>query len=247
MSFTPRKFIGAGIVSMRIYGSSDAMADMGDVQSAEFGQSLEKKTLPNLRGGQGNAKKMSRVSERTLTLGFADWVAARVAMVLNGTVTSEVAGTVTGESKTVKLGSIVRLAHILPSSIVVKDSTDTTTYTAGTHYTLTHNGIEIPPTAVSGGIADGATVHISYAYSAQKIIEAFTAGDTEWEVHIDGLNDAETGDKYTIDFWRWAAEKVEKLPLLDTDFQVLESAGELLPDSTKGTGVSAYMRIKQAA
>lgn len=246
MSFTARKFQGAGIVSMRPYGTTQAMIDVGDVSSAAVGQTKEEKSLPNLRGGGGNSASRQRVSKRTLKLGFQDWSAARVAAALQASNTAVPAGSVvagTPEAVTAKLGGVIRLAYIDPASVVVKDVTDATTYVEGEDYTLTHNGIEIP--ATGSDIEDDDVLHISYTYSAQAVLEAFTQSDTYWEVHIDGLNDAEDGDKYTIDFWKWQPSVPDSLDLLHTDYALLEVEGELLVDSTKGSGVSSIMRIKQ--
>jgi len=247
MAFTSRKFQGAGIVSMRPYGTTQAMVDVGDVGSAILGQETEEKSLPNLRGGGGNSASSQRVSKRSLTLGFQDWSSARVGMVFKGTTTAIPAGTVAGGSPevvTAKLGVVIRLQYVDPSSIVVKKADDSVTYTvADGDYTLTHNGIEIPLTG--SDIVDDQALNISYSYSAQALIEAFKASDTYWEVHIDGLNDAESGDKYTIDFWKWQPSVPDSIDLLHTDYAILDIEGELLTDSTKGSGVSAIMRLKQ--
>jgi uncharacterized Zn-binding protein involved in type VI secretion len=247
MAFTSRKFQGAGIVSMRPYGTTQALVDVGDVSTAVLGQETEQKSLPNLRGGGGNSASTQRVTKRSLKLGFQDWCCERVLMAMKGTATAIPAGAVaagTPEVVTAKLGGIIRLAYVDPTSIVVKKSDDSVTYSiANGDYTLTHNGIEIP--ATGSDIVDGQSLNVSYSYSAQSLIEAFTASDTYWEVHIDGLNDAETGDKYTIDFWKWQPSVPDSLDLLHTDYAILDIEGELLTDSTKGSGVSAIMRLKQ--
>lgn len=250
--FSPAKYQGGGILSMRLAGTSDPMIDVGDVQAADLAEDTEVKSLPNMRGGGGSAVRKKRVTSRKLTLSFADWTVSRLAMALQAGVTSVTAGTATGESVTAKKGGVIRLANALASSIVVKDATDATTYTAGTDYYVTNNGLEIP--AATGAIctaitaaspATSVTLHVSYAYSAQAVLELFTQADTTWEVHIDGLNDAD-GVGYTIDLWKWAPDRPAKLALLSTDYQTLDCEGELYEDQAKAPN-STWGRIKKAA
>lgn len=77
--------------------------------------------------------------------------------------------TVTDEAVVADLGTWVDLAgeHVDPSSVVVQDATDTTTYVLGTDYAVDY--FEGRLMALTGGaIGDGATLHVDYTYQATR-------------------------------------------------------------------------------
>jgi hypothetical protein len=240
--FTERKFIGSGIVRMRKYGTSDAIVDVGDVEEVKQTREIEIKTIPNLRGGGGNAAKLERLVAVNFAIKFRDLQAARLAQVLRGTSSDVAASSASSEAHTAKHGGYIPLDYIDPTSVVVKDVTDTTTYVLNTDYILGYNGIEILAT---GSIGDGDTVHISYSYSAQKVIEAFTSGAQQYEVWIDGINDADSVNKWDIVIWKWQMNYAEEINWLSQDYGELNSDGEALADSSQGAGESQYYRIRQ--
>lgn len=243
MSFTERKFVGGGRVHMRLFGTTDALLDVGDVEEVIMSREIEAKTIPNLRGGGGNAAKMERLVSVNFAIKFRDLQGARLAQMLRGTSTDVASGTSSSEAQTARLGGYIPLDYVDPTSIVVKDVTDTTTYTLGTDYTLGYNGIEIP--ATGSAISDTDVLHITYDYSAQKLIEALTQGAGQYHVHIDGINEWKTGEYYNLDVWKWQMNIADEINVLSQDFAELNSEGEALADSTQGVGESQYFRIKQ--
>ena len=87
--------------------------------------------------------------------------------------TSVSAGSVTAEPVTVgALGAPVRLAHRYLSASpapVVKDATDTTTYVAGTDYTIDlSRGLITPLTG--GAISASDVLHVAYTYVAYELV-----------------------------------------------------------------------------
>lgn len=239
--FTEKKYIAGGIVRMREFGTSDPILDVGDVDECTITREIEEKTIPNLRGGGGNAAKYQRIVSINVAFVFRDLVAARLAQMLRGTVTDVAASSSSSEVHTARHGGYIPLDFVDPTSVVIKDDTDTTTYVLDTDYIMGYNGPEILAT---GSIGDSDTVHISYDYSAQKVIEAFTEGASQWEVYIDGINDAESGERFDLAVWKWEPGIAEELNMLSQEYASLNSAGEALADSTKGAGESAYLRIR---
>lgn len=71
------------------------------------------------------------------------------------------------------------LAEVPIDTLVVKDSTDTTTYVEGTHYSINEQLAILTildPQPGTGGIAEGATLHLAYNETAQAGYEI--AGST---------------------------------------------------------------------
>jgi len=104
----------------------------------------------------------------TISIEIDEMQAANLAIALRGliTQTTVTAGTVTAEEVTAGLDKFVPLANGDVSSVIVKDSTDTTTYVEGTDYVLNARlgWIEALST---GSISDTDVLHIDYSYGAK--------------------------------------------------------------------------------
>lgn len=88
------------------------------------------------------------------------------------------------ESITAILGKGVALAHRHVTSVVVKDSTDTTTYVSGTDYTLDATLGQI--TALStGDIEDEEVLHVSYTYASQSGTKVLGGTTSQIKVQIE--------------------------------------------------------------
>ena len=111
-------------------------------------------------------------------------------------------GTVsTPEAVVAVLDEFVRLVHQDVSSVVVKDATDTTTYVAGTDYTV-NAALGMIETLSGGAIADGATLHVTYSYAAQSGYQVNIGTKTLIRVAIliDG-EDEYTGEPMNAEFY----------------------------------------------
>ena len=89
-------------------------------------------------------------------------------------VSNDVTSTETVEAENVKLNGISKVAlsnkYVTVSSIVVKDSTGETTYTADTDYTVTTtNNITSIARVAEGSIPDNAIVKVSYSYTKHNV------------------------------------------------------------------------------
>lgn len=100
--------------------------------------------------------------------------------------------TVTAEANTFPTSGegtdVVTLAHAEVRNVIVKDSSDTTTYTLHTDYEveyITGRVIRIP----TGTIGSGATVHVTYDYPSSRV---FLAGDI-YQINSGSLTDNLTG------------------------------------------------------
>lgn len=117
--------------------------------------------------------------------------AENLALALKGTieVVDVASGSVSGESITAAHDAYVALEYENVSNVVVKDETDTTTYTEGTDYEVnTRMGwIKVLST---GSIADGDTLHVSYDYGAKKAykIKGSKQAEILCQIVLDGEN-----------------------------------------------------------
>lgn len=93
------------------------------------------------------------------------------------------------ESITAHLDRWTRLANRNVASVVIKDSTNVTTYVNGTDYTLDATSGLVKALA-SGSINDGDTLHVSYNYGALSGKQLIAATQTEVRAYVllDGKN-----------------------------------------------------------
>jgi phage tail sheath protein FI len=99
---------------------------------------------------------------------------------------------VTAESRTIGADGTAKLAvkHPLPSTVVVKNSTDATTHVLGTDYSFALNaaGEGIVTRITTGAITAGATIHVAYtALDPTEVLAADVVGS------VDATTQAKTG------------------------------------------------------
>jgi len=115
------------------------------------------------------------------------------------------------------------------------------TYAAGTDYELSPGGINILDTTA---IVDATTLTVSYSYAAHDRLEAGTSTSSIMECTFEGLNEAESGSPFIVDIWRLQVPPASELALIGAQLGELKFAAEVLKDSTKGAGLSAYYRAQ---
>lgn len=146
----------------------------------------------------------------------------------------------------IALGVLLPLAHIDPTSVVVKKGADADTATAVTmdgNYTVMPEGIVLLSSATDIEPAD--KLWVSYSYGAYAAIEALTTKATELQLLFGGMNEADSGNPTIVDIWRCSQGVTKSLSLINKGFGVLDVEGTLLQDPTKtGTGISKYYRTR---
>ena len=194
-------------------------------------------------------RAITRITGVNLDLTLTDFAPSNLALVLAGTHTDVVAGTVTDESVT-GLGELIVLAHTDLSAVTVTSDPIGTTYTG---YEVTAAGIRPTPggdlaTAIEGSAGVGIPLLVGYSYGAQATIEALTSSGKEWRLVFDGLNDAQSGAAVVIICHRVKFSPTSGLALITAqNFGELPISGRLLADSTKGAGLSRYVQIRAKA
>lgn len=132
------------------------------------------------------------------------------------------------------------LPHAGVSSVVVKDVTDTTTYSATTDYVLDARNGTITPLS-TGTIDEDDVLHVTYTYAGYTNLEAFTDSVApERYLRFEGLNTV-TGKAVIVDMMRAQFDPGTNYGLINEELGSIEIAGSILADPFVTSG-SRYFR-----
>lgn len=239
---TELSYIGKGSFSARVKGAAAGMLPLGNISAANVRVTEDKKELLDYQspgGGQANALRRIQTVELGLTL--RDFSADNIAKALFGAASVVAAATGATETVTAYEDALTPLGKTGITNLVVKDVTDTTTYVAGTDYDLVRSSLWVYAT---GAITDGAVLHLTYDHPAQNVVEALVNAGLEYEVFLDGLNEAQSGKAVSIRFHRLRFGPVADWGLIADDYGEIALTADLLKDSSiVGAGLSQYMKV----
>jgi len=184
-----------GQVYARPYGSTIAPMPIGNVLALSLEHTEDVQTQEDMtKLGGGTHAEVRRVKEVKVKLQLADLNVVNLGRATLGTVQAVASGTVADEPHTPTLGGLLRLAHIAPTSVVVKKGADAGTATvvpmAG-NYEPRPEGVYLLPDAT--GITGTDKLWVSYSYGEYAVIEALTTKAVELELTFGGLNEADSG------------------------------------------------------
>lgn len=112
---------------------------------------------------------------------------------------------------------------------------------ADTDYTVENGGISILEAA---SFTDGEELRFDYTNVAADVVQALLNSGKEWDIFFDGLNEARSGKRTTVNAYRVKIGAAQNLSLIGDDFAGLEVTGKVLKDTTKnGTSVSQYFKV----
>lgn len=130
--------------------------------------------------------------------------------------------------------------------ILVQDSTDTTTYSDVTDYTvdttLKDDVIGRFLSLSTGTITASETLHVSYNYAAATYTEVQAFAETQIEGRLRFVSDNPAGDNQELEIWRVSLTPSGDTALIGDDWSTLGFTGEVLKDET-GHPSSPYMNI----
>lgn len=239
--YTPSLTVGQ--VYAKVYGSAGNPLPIGNVLELIIEHKEEVQTQPDMTQlGGGKHAEVRRVTDITGSMKLADLNVVNLARAVLGTVSGVDSGTVTDEPHTATLGGLIRLAHINPTTVVLKKSA--AVITAAGNYEVRPEGIFI--LADAADLSDADAVTVDYAYGDQVVIEALTTKTPELQLSFGGLNEANDGNARVVDIWRVGSGVTKQLSLIDSKFGNLDVPLSILIDSTKtGAGISKYYRSVQ--
>lgn len=246
---TYRPSMTVGQVYAKPYGAASLPVPIGNVLelSLEHTEDVQKQDDMTALGGGVHAETR-RVTEVKIKLKLADLNVVNLARAVLGTVTGVEAGTATDEPHDTTLGGLVRLAHIQPTSVIVKKGATAgaaTVVTAPDNYEVRPEGIYLLPAAA--GLVNTDKLWVSYSYGDYAAIEALTTKSVELEMTFGGLNEAAGGKPTVVDVFRCSQGVTKALALINKGFGALDVEGSVLIDPTKtGVGISRYYKTSMA-
>ncbi|CAJ0743770.1 phage tail tube protein [Ralstonia mannitolilytica] len=229
-------YYGQGKVyaGMRVNGVVKAMKWLLDVSNldAEF-QVEQKKHKESWSGQAATVVKLIAGKSASVTMTVMQRSADNLALVLHGTATKGVAGTVTGEQLPTGLaaGDRITLAHPSVTNLVLTDSAATPAPVDPSKYTLDpiYGAIEIKDVAGSTQPWKAA-----YSYGTAESVSIFTAPQPEFFLRYEGINLADGGNPVIAEFYRVSTDPLKKLSMIDSgDIAGMEVTGEIMLDPTR--------------
>lgn len=235
-----QSYLGSGKVYLRIVGAAAPLAHIGNVSGLTFKHDEEVKEQKNYQTpGGGTVNEVRRIKGVAVEFTMHELSTSNLAMALYGDATAIAAGSVVDEAVTAYKGGLVRLAHANPTSVVVTNSTATTTYVAGVDYEVHPGGIYI---IAAGAITNAQALKVDYSHGAQDVIQAITQSGKEYELFFEGLNEAQSVKPFLVDCWRFKPGVAQDISLMGDDFASLKISGKALADTSKPAGISQYYR-----
>lgn len=237
-----------GQVYARPYGSTVLPTPVGNVMELALNhtEDVQRQTDMTQLGG-GTHAEVRRVTEVQVAMRLADVNIVNLARAVVGSVSGIEAGTVTDEPFEVSaLGTLLPLAHIGATSVVVKKGADALSAApvAGLgNWEARGEGVLVLPDAAN--IVPTDKLWVSYSYGDYAAIEALTTKSVELELIFGGMNEADSGKPVVVNIWRASQGVTQALTLLNTGFNGLNVQGTVLQDPSKtGAGISKYYKTR---
>jgi hypothetical protein len=240
-------YIGKGEIFIGPYSGGSAIVSVGNCSELTFTHETEKKDLLDYTSaGGGKANTLDRITGVTMTIKAHDISAANLALAALGSTSAITAAAVTSEAHIGYKGGFVPFTFVPDMTIapLVKDATDTTTYTAGTDYTFIGGGIYIPSTSsIPNSVASAVNLHIGYTKKAVNVVEAMVNSAQQYKLYFVGLNEAQSGKQSIVQVHRFKPGAAQNVAYLGDDYAALDLPGEALSDSAiTTTGLSKFYK-----
>jgi len=130
--------------------------------------------------------------------------------------------------------------------VLVQDSTDTTTYVAGTDYsidtTLSDDSIGRMKILAGGSITAGEELHITYQYAGLTYSNISAFANTQVVGKLRFVSDNPAGNQQELEVWSVSLTPSGDTAMIGDDWSTLGFVGEILKDETNHP-LSPYMDI----
>ncbi len=241
-----RSFIGEGIVHGREYGSQDPLLPFGNCDVFNISFATDRKALPNYMGGGGNRNVRERVTDVTSSVGFYDLTPSNLALVTRSTIQVTPTAAVTDEPH-ISTGVALELIPFKYLPDLTKTVTVKTAGGApldeGTDYLLIPHGIQV----LSDGDIDATGITVSYTPRPSSAVQMLNGSQKELELYIAGLNDAQSGEPFSLRLRRVKFGMLQELAVLGQEYAKLTGPAELLADPrVTATDISKFCQMDLA-
>jgi hypothetical protein len=251
----------AGVVYAREVGTNQPLQSIGGVEELTLAIDEQKINQANTSSsGGGNRATVYRINAFTMAAKLQDLNPVNIARSLRAIRTEVLAGTVTDELGVAIPGGLTPLAHLEPTTVVVRDADASTVIAAADNFEVRTNGLfwlDDSPALVAAKAAwvtanptlepadwPGLDIEVDYAHSGYDVIEALTRAAPILELQFSGVNEALDDTPSVVDLFRVSLSATKGLNLISAgSFATLDVEGEVLQDPTKtGAGISKYMK-----
>lgn len=239
-------FSGQGIVLLAARdgsGNPTGFTNVGNVSALAI--SLETTVLEHKESSTGARAidlRLTTENKVNVSATLESVYADNLVIALRGDSTTVSAGSVTDEIVVARLGKTVSLANINVSSVVVTGPSGTPTYVDGTDYTVNPEVGSLNILS-AGSIPDAGNIEVDYAFTDQIEVNSFTTGSVDRWLRFEGLNTARTNEPVVVDIFKFSADPLQELALIQEDVAQMVLEGSALADATKVTG-SQFFRIR---
>ena len=240
-------YIGSGHLLIREYGSAAPYLAVGNCSKLDFSPQVNTLQLQDFTNpGGGSRNSVDRITDVKFSFTFHDFHGENFARFLRGTSTDVASGTATSELVVAYKGGWTPLGKHASSITSVNPAGGGTAYTAGTDYELDNGGLYIPSTStITNPIGGANNIQVTYAYGAHSVTEALVNSAKQYTLIFAGLNEARSGKAIRLIAHKVSGGVMSTIGLLGTDYGGGDVEGSLIPDTTKGAGLSKYMQILQ--
>ena len=211
----------------------------------------------SMSGNMLLTKSIPRKKTADGTLVIENCSKANLAIALYGAANVVTGTSVTGESKIAYLGLNIDLLHPGVSAVVVKGTgaKSAKTYVINKNYTVdaTYGTIYLMTAAEQTAatatdlIAESDVLAIDYTFTTYTKTQAFTNTGEEYVVRMEGVNTAESGDKFLAIVWKFRPEPLKELSLIDDKTGNIELSGAVMADTSRADGDQFFTLVRALA
>ncbi|MFT0212833.1 hypothetical protein VQ643_09480 [Pseudomonas sp. F1_0610] len=238
-----RSFIGAGKVYAKIYGSSDELIHLGNIDEFNLTYEQETKKNPNYMGGGGVRNTLTRITSVNAVVGMYDLTPENIALVTQGAnkyhdsveIKDEVctSGGVIGES--ISFETLPDLSK--PVTIKLPDDTE---LKVGIDYEINKYGIVTRSNKVTS-----AGIKASYTSLNTVDIEMLLSNSPTLRLEIQGLNEAQNGEPYKLIAYKVKFGVTQNFAVFGQEYAKLSATIELLADDfIQSENISKFCYMK---
>jgi len=255
-------FSGQGVVLLATRnattGEPEGFVTIGNVSALALAvatTNLEHKE--STTGARGIDLRLTQEVNATVNMTIESLSQENLALGLYGTTTDVAQGTASEKTfASVKLGQIYSLDKIKVSTVSAEANPSGTPTTltvnenfrvnedAGSIYFMT--AAEQTAAGAAETLTDEDEVKVTFDHAAQKQMDALTTGQPERWLRFEGLNTADGNKPVVIDVFRFAADPLQELAMINEELANIAVEGSALADQKRTTG-SKYFRVQSLA
>lgn len=200
-------------------------------------------------GQRGTDKRMTTETSCGVSMGMESWDASNLSVALRATSAKFASGSVVGEANKVYLGKIMPLKFAKVSSVIIKEGATTlVAYTAGMDvgdwdYILNAEAGSIKwADTPASALVDGDDVTVDYTRAAQSVVQPLVNSGTEKFLRFEGLNTADELKPVIVEIFRFVADPLKTLDLINNEIAKFPLEASALMDSRRPAGESKFFR-----